>query len=109
MVVLAPGDEWHWQHQPGLASTGRSYSLGRTADSSEAACGLTAPVSVIVCKCCRAWDPTVLRTLGISRVGLFAPRIAALVIIMTVRRMNGASLVFPWEFFYIVQSRVRLL
>lgn len=72
-----------WQHQPGLASTSRSYSLGRTTDSLQAACGLTAPMSVIVWKYCRAWDPTDLRTLGISRVGLFAPGIVALVIIMT--------------------------
>lgn len=93
-----------WQHQPGLASPGRSYSLGRTADSWEATCGLTVLVSVIVCKYCRAWDPTDLRILGISRVCLFVPRIAALVII-TAEWQWGASLVFPWELFAIVQSR----
>lgn len=81
---LIQGRNGIWQHQPGLPNTGRSYSLGRTADSLEAACGLTAPVSVIVCKYCGTWDPTDLRTLGISRAGLFAPRIVAVVIIMAV-------------------------
>lgn len=55
---------------------------GRTADSSEAACGLTAPLNFIVCKYCRDWDPTDLRTLAASRVDLFVPRVVALIIIM---------------------------
>lgn len=114
LAWLARGlDEWWcwllgtsgiWQHQPGLASTGRSYSLGRTADSWEATCGLTVLGSVIVCKYCRAWDPTDLRILGISRVGLFVPRIVTLVII-TAEWWWGACLVFPLELFAIVQSR----
>lgn len=87
MSVLAQREEWLvaraggiWQHQPGLASTGRSYSLGRTADSAAAACGLTAPVNFIVCKCCRVWHPTDLRMLAASRVGWLVPRVVVLVI-----------------------------
>lgn len=88
MAVLAQREEWLvaragdiWKHQPGLASTGRSYSLGRTADSAAAACGLTAPVNFIVCKYCRVWRPTDRRTLAASRVGWLLPRVAVLVIV----------------------------
>lgn len=89
MVVLAQRDEWLvaravgiWQQQPRLAGTGRTYSLGRIAGLSETACGLTAPLNFIACKYCRDWDPTDLRTLAASRVGLFVPRVVVLVVVI---------------------------
>lgn len=72
-----------------LVSSGRSYSWGRTADWSEAACGLTAPLNFMVRRHCRGWDPTNLRTLAAYRVGLLVHRV--LVIMTRVKRMKGLA------------------
>lgn len=115
MAVLAQREEWLmaraggiWQRQPQLASGGRSYSLGRTADASEAACGLTAPLNFIVCKYCRDWNATDLRTLAASRVGWFVPRVVLFIITQSEENEGASLMLFSCELLGIVQSRVRL-
>lgn len=106
VVVPAPRDEWCLATPAWADQLWQEIQPGKNSGLLRSSLWSDTPVSVIVCKYCRAWDPTDLRTLGISRVGLFAPRILALVILTA---EWGGWMGLAWELFCVVQSRVKLL